>query len=73
MSMRIQVSQPVISRFDLLGDGSISNVTLVQPRGIPALDNSVQRAILDSNPLPPLPPGCNKESAKVEFTFELKR
>jgi TonB family protein len=70
---RFQTAPPVISRFDLYRDGTIRNVTLLQMSGISSLDTSVQRAILDSNPLPPIPAECNKESAKVEFTFELKR
>jgi len=70
---RRQTAPPVISRFDLMRDGSIRNVTILQMSGISTLDDSVRRAILDSNPLPPIPPECNKESAKVEFTFELKR
>ncbi|MBZ5605412.1 MAG: TonB family protein [Acidobacteriia bacterium] len=70
---RYQTAPAVVSRFDLLRDGSIRNVTILQMSGITTLDDSVKRAILDSNPLPPIPPECNKESAKVEFTFELKR
>ena len=70
---RYSSGPPVISQFDLMKDGSIRNVTLLQLSNISSLDASVRRAILDSNPLPPIPPECNKESAKVEFTFELKR
>jgi TonB family protein len=70
---RLQSAPAVISRFDLSRDGSIRNVTIFQFSGISTLDDSVKRAILDSNPLPPIPPECNKDSAKVEFTFELKR
>jgi len=70
---RYQTAPQVISRFDLMRDGSVRNVTILQNSGIPTLDDSVKRALLDSNPLPPIPPECNKESAKVEFTFELKR
>ena len=38
-----------------------------------ALDYSVQRAILEASPFPPIPAGFDKDSARVEFTFELKR
>jgi TonB family protein len=69
----IQTAPKVIASFELMRDGSIRNVTILQASGIPALDTSVKRAILDSNPLPPLPTGFEKDSAKVEFTFELKR
>jgi outer membrane biosynthesis protein TonB len=46
---------------------------LLQTSGVPSLDFSVKRAILDASPLPPIPPGFDRDSAKVEFTFELKR
>ena len=70
---RIQTGPIVIATFDLMQDGIIRNVKLLQTSGITALDNSVQRAILDSNPLPHLPPGFERDHATIEFTFELKR
>jgi TonB family protein len=70
---RYQTGPPVIASFDLMRDGSIRNVTVVQASGISSLDLSVRRAILDSNPLPPLPREFTRDSARVEFTFELKR
>lgn len=70
---RLQTAPQVIISFDLARDGTIRNVTMVQQSRIPSLDTSVQRAILDSNPLPPIPPAFPRNSAKVEFTFELKR
>jgi len=69
----IQTAPQAIVSFDLMRDGTIRNVTMVQRSGITSLDLSVQRAILDSNPLPPIPTQFPKDSAKVEFTFELKR
>lgn len=71
----IQTAPVVIADFDLMRDGTIRNVTILQYSGIPSLDFSVRRAILDSNPLPPIPQGqgFDKPYAKVEFTFELKR
>jgi len=72
---RLTTAPVVIATFDLNRDGSISNLKLLQTSGIEALDTSVQRAILDSSPFPPIPPvGCtDKSSARVEFNFELKR
>jgi len=69
----IQSAPQVVVSFELMRDGSIRNVTMVQLSNIPSLDASVKRAILDSNPLPPIPSEFTKDSAKVEFTFELKR
>lgn len=70
---RVQTAPVVIATYDLMGDGSIRNVRLLQTSGISTLDYSVQRAIQDASPFPPIPPACGKDSAKVEFTFELKR
>ncbi len=72
---RIQSAPPVIATFELMRDGSIRNVQILQGSNLSALDISVKRAILDSAPFPPIPPnqGFDKDYAKVEFTFELKR
>jgi len=69
----VQTAPVVIASFDLMRDGRIRNLRVVQQSGIAALDYSVQRAILEASPFPPIPPGFDKDSAKVEFTFELKR
>ncbi|HML15948.1 MAG TPA: TonB C-terminal domain-containing protein [Bryobacteraceae bacterium] len=70
---RVQTAPVVIATYTLMGDGSIRDVRLLQTSGIGTLDFSVQRAILDAAPFPPIPSICGKDSAKVEFTFELKR
>jgi TonB family protein len=69
----IQTAPTVIATFDLERDGSVRNVVLLQRSGISSLDFSVQRAILEASPFPPIPPGFDRDYAKVEFTFELKR
>jgi TonB family protein len=70
---RVQTAPVVIASFDLMRDGSIRNLRVVQQSGISALDYSVQRAILEASPFPPIPATFERDSAKVEFTFELKR
>ena len=70
---RVQTAPVVIASFDLMRDGRIRNLRVVQQSGVSALDYSVQRAILEASPFPPIPPGFDKDSARVEFTFELKR
>jgi TonB family protein len=70
---RVQTAPTVIATFDLMRDGSIRNLQLLQKSGIPSLDFSVQRAIMDASPFPPIPPGFDRNSAHVEFWFELKR
>jgi protein TonB len=70
---RVQTAPVVIASFDLMRSGEIRNLRILQQSGISALDYSVQRAILEASPFPPIPPGFERDSAKVEFTFELKR
>jgi TonB family protein len=72
---RLQTAPPVIATFELMRDGTVRNLEILQGSGNSALDISVKRAILDSAPLPPIPQnqGFDKPYAKVEFTFELKR
>ena len=69
----LQTAPLVIATFDLQRDGSVRNLQILQRSGISPLDFSVQRAILEASPFPPIPPGFDRDSAKVEFTFELKR
>jgi len=70
---RITTAPTVIATFDLLRNGSVRNVQILQRSGIASLDYSVQRAILEASPFPPIPPSYEKDSAKVEFWFEMKR
>jgi protein TonB len=70
---RLQTAPTVIATFELLRDGRIRNLKILQPSGISTLDFSVQRAILEAGPFPPIPPGFDRDSANVEFWFELKR
>jgi outer membrane biosynthesis protein TonB len=69
----VKTAPPVVATFEIMRDGSVRAVALLDKSGISSLDFSVQRAIQDSNPFPPLPPGFDKDSAKVELWFELKR
>jgi periplasmic protein TonB len=69
----VQTAPTVIATFELLRDGRIRGLKILQPSGISSLDSSVQRAILEASPFPPIPPGFDRDSANVEFWFELKR
>jgi TonB family protein len=68
----VQTAPPVIATFDLMKDGSIRNLAILQGSGVPSLDFSVRRAI-EGVAFPPIPPGFDHNSAKCEFTFELKK
>jgi outer membrane biosynthesis protein TonB len=67
-----RTAPPVIATFDLMRDGSIRNLAILQGSGIQSLDFSVRRAI-EGVTFPPLPQGYDHNSAKCEFTFELKK
>lgn len=70
---RLRTSPPCIVTFTIAKDGNISNIKIIQTSGNYALDQSAQRAVYEANPMPPLPAGFEKNSANIEFWFELKR
>ncbi len=70
---RLQTAPPVIVTFEILRDGTVRNVRLLQRSGNATLDYSAQRAILEAAPFPPLPRGFERDVAVVEFWFQLKR
>ena len=69
----IRTAPQVVVRFEIRRDGSVSAPSIVQGSGITTLDFSVRRAILEASPFPPLPKEFERNSATVEFVFELKR
>ena len=70
---RLQTAPVVIVTFDIRRNGQAENVRFLQRSGHSTLDYSAQRAILDASPFPPLPEGFNRDTARIEFWFELKR
>jgi protein TonB len=70
---RIRTAPQVIVTFTLHRNGSATNVHIAQSSGNTALDRSGQRAILDAQPFPPLPPQFPKDQVDIDFVFELKR
>jgi TonB family protein len=66
-------SRHVTITFTILKDGTVENAKVAQPSGNYTLDNAALRAVLDSNPLPPLPQGYDKDSAPVELMFQVKQ
>jgi TonB family protein len=69
---QLRTAPVVTADFDLMRDGSVTDLKLSKSSGVITLDSSVQRAILDAK-FPPLPAGFPRNSASVEFSFELKR
>ena len=70
---RIQKAPRVYLTFDIARDGGISSLEVQQSSGIPSLDRSAQRAVLASNPLPPLPADYRGSKINVIFYFEYSR
>jgi len=68
------ISAPrVYVTFDILRDGQIDDVKVVQSSGIPEVDRSALRAVLASNPFGPLPPDYPGDKVSVEFYFDFHR
>jgi len=56
-------------RFEVLRDGRIRNPHVTVPSGLSFFDLSALRAVLDSEPLPPLPDAFAGERLGVNFVF----
>jgi periplasmic protein TonB len=59
--------------FQILRDGRITNIQVQQSSGNASVDNSARRAVLGSNPLPPLPSDYSGSTVNVEFWFDFHR
>lgn len=70
---RLTTAPPVIVMFDVMRDGSVRNLRLLQRSGNYELDTSAQRAVTEAAPFQALPPGYERNSASIEFWFQLKR
>jgi protein TonB len=70
---RIRAAPRVYLSFDIDRRGTISNIEIKQPSGIPSLDRSAERAIRASNPLAALPSDYRGSSVTVSFYFEYAR
>ena len=75
ISPRIRTANSAVVTFTIQRDGSVpySSVRITQSSGIPELDNSAKRAVVEAAPFDKLPPGFNRNSADVEFWFDLRR
>ncbi|MEZ5404358.1 MAG: TonB family protein [Bryobacteraceae bacterium] len=65
---------PIVTmHFDILRTGAVKNVEVFQSSGNLSLDYSCRRAIESCSPFAALPAGFERNSARVEFKFQLKR
>ena len=70
---RIRNPQKTVVFFEIQRDGSLRNIRLVQSSGSPAVDYAALRAVTNSNPVTPLPPGLAKNYVSTEVWFQIKR
>ena len=73
ISPNILSAPRVYLNFDILRDGTITNVRVTESSGIPEVDRSALRAVLASNPLGPLPADYAGNKVTVEFYFDFHR
>jgi protein TonB len=59
--------------FDILRNGTITNVQILRSSGNASVDNSALRAIQGSNPVQALPNEYSGNKVSVEFWFDFKR
>jgi periplasmic protein TonB len=59
--------------FDVLRNGAVANVQVLQSSGNASVDNSAVRAIVGSSPLNPLPGEYSGNKVSVEFWFDFRR
>ncbi len=60
-----------VMTFRIYRDGSVKDMQLSQTSGNLSMDNSAQRALLSSNPMPPLPSDYSGSYVDVIFDFDL--
>lgn len=61
----------VVVTFDIARDGATRNIRIVQSSGIPSLDRSAQRAVMEASPLPGVPPTWTEAVVPVTMRFDL--
>jgi periplasmic protein TonB len=59
--------------FQVMRDGTVTNVQMLQSSGNRSVDNSALRAILSSSPMSALPSNYSGSSVTVEFWFDFRR
>lgn len=55
--------------FEILRDGSVADVRIETSSGVPAMDRSVLRAVLEASPLPPPPAAWRDATMPARFEF----
>ena len=69
----VRMAPRAVLSFQVLRDGTVVNIQVLQTSGNASVDNSGRRAILSSSPLPPLPGDYRGSNINVEFWFDFHR
>ncbi len=69
----IQYAPRVTVTFEILRDGTVTNVQVTKSSGNSSVDMSAVRSIRDSSPLDHLPPEYSGSNVNVEYWFDFKR
>lgn len=69
----VQFAPRAVVSFQILRDGSIVNIQILQTSGNKSVDNSAVRAILSSSPVSKLPGDYSGSKVNVEFWFEFRK
>lgn len=70
-AVRAARSAHAVMTFRIYRDGTVKDMRLTQTSGNLSMDNSAQRALLSSNPMPPLPSDYSGSYVDVIFDFDL--
>jgi len=63
----------IVVAFDILRDGTVTNIQVMHSSNNGSVDNSAVRAVRESSPLNPLPPAYGGQRVSVEFWFDFHR
>jgi protein TonB len=69
----VRFAPRAVVTFDILRNGTITNVQILKSSSNSSVDNSAVRAIVGSNPVNPLPNEYSGNKVSVEFWFDFKR
>lgn len=69
----VAAARRVLLSFEILRDGTIQNVRVLESSGNSQVDYAAQRAVLSASPVRRLPEEFERNVANVEFWFQLQR
>jgi protein TonB len=73
LDARLKNVPTCVVAFEILRDGRVQSLRVVQSSGNQELDLSALRAVTEASPFEPLPPGYQGSVAKMEVGFKLQR